>query len=143
MQKVEDTNKTKKIGKSTIIFLFWVIKEIINPILEKKLKTQQIPVIKTLIPALVVLNKAMIIATKVIGNKQYANKQLIWQIPIFPSKNLQLKVKIIEPIQAIIKTYKKPFSVFDLEVDNAVANNKQNNKGPHKSQFWNSSFFCV
>ena len=110
MQKEEDTNKTKKIGKSTIIFLFWVIKEIINPILEKKLKTQQIPVIKTLIPALVVLNKAMIIATKVIGNKQYANKQLIWQIPIFPSiKNLLLIIqkKLIHFLKINNKNNKK------------------------------------
>ena len=62
-------------------------------------------------------------------------------MPILAPKNCPLKVTIRPPIQKIEKIITKvELSLFSL--DKEIDNEKQNIKGPHKSQLYNSSIFC-
>ena len=77
-----------------------------------------------------------------IGNIPYPNKLKVWHIPIFEPKNFSLNVITNPPTQKIVKIKTKiEVSLFVFPVDNAMLYKKQNIKGPHKSQLYNSSIF--
>ncbi len=89
---------------------------------------------------LVIFKKPIIIPPRVIGKEQYPNRHIIWQIPICAPKNCPLNVTINPPIQNIVNIITKvELSLLSFERD--IQSKKQNIKGPHKSQLYNSSIF--